>query len=335
MTTDHAMTLQSFLLEEEKKHPMPDPDFEDLLEKTAQAARGVERELRRAALIGILGLAGETNATGDAQKKLDILANDLFLDQISSSPALGGVVSEELEEVRPVAGEERARYILATDPLDGSLNTDINGVVGTIFGYYRRHTTGPCRTIAEELGGGMDLAAAGYIMYGPSTILVYTRGDGVHGFTLEHELGEFMLSHHDMRCPPRGTIYSANLGKYNGWEPAVRRYADHLVEKDPATGRPYTLRYVGALVADFHRSLINGGIFFYPADASNPDGKLRLLYECAPLAFMAEQAGGAASTGRGRILDVKPETPHQRVPIAIGSRQEVEMYEKFIAGAAP
>ncbi len=331
--TSNAMTLRSFLLEEEKKHPRPDPDFEVLLEKTAQAARGVERELRRAALIGILGLAGETNASGDAQKKLDVLANDLFLEEISSSPALAGVVSEEIDEVRPVSGGEQARYILATDPLDGSLNTDINGVVGTIFGYYRRQATGACRTIAEELGGGIDLAAAGYIMYGPSTILVYTRGTGVHGFTLEHELGEFMLSHHDMRCPPSGEIYSANLGKYNGWELAVRRYADHLIEKDPATRRPYTLRYVGALVADFHRSMINGGIFFYPADASSPEGKLRLLYECAPLAFIAEQAGGAASTGRGRVLDVRPRTPHQRVPIAIGSRQEVELYEKFLSGA--
>ncbi len=329
------ITLERFLREEEATRLEPEPDLSALLRHTASAAIGVERGIRRAALVGLLGLAGEENPSGDAQKKLDVLANDLFVEAISGPALVAGIISEEIEEVRRVPGGDDAPYLLGTDPLDGSSNTDINGVVASIFGFYRRRRSGPCGSVSEELGGGMDLAAAGYVMYGPSTVLVYSRGAGVNGFTLESDRGEFVLSHREMRCPERGSIYSANLGRYNGWHPNIRRFADWLVEQDKPTKRPYTLRYVGALVADFHRSLIQGGLFFYPGDDKNRDGKLRLLYECAPMAFLAEQSGGAASTGWERVLDVRPRTPHQRVPLVIGSRREVELYERFLAGKGP
>jgi fructose-1,6-bisphosphatase I len=203
--------------------------------------------------------------------------------------------------------------------------------VGTIFSFYSRPASGPCADCEGELRAGAEIVAAGYVLYGPSTVFVYSIGDGSSGFTLDHDVGEFILSHAAIECPRRGSFYSANLGRYNSWHPHVRSFADYVIQDDPASGRPYSLRYTGALVADLHRSLLEGGIYFYPGDASNPDGKLRLLYECAPLAFITEQAGGRASTGDRRILEVAPESLHQKAPFAVGSLDDVQLYERFFA----
>ncbi len=303
-----------------------------LILQMSYASKVLAREIRRAALVGKLGLVGEKNPIGDAQKKLDVYSNEVVLDAFAETGLVAAVVSEELEELRTFTCSDDSAYILCVDPLDGSSNTDINGAVGTIFSFYHRSRTGRCDEAEEELGEGAELAAAGYVLYGPSTILVYSHGDGVNGFTLDHDLGEFLLSHERIRCPARGSYYSANLGRYHDWDPNIRRFADYLIERDPATHRPYSLRYVGALVADLHRSLLTGGIYFYPADPAHQSGKLRLLYECAPCAFVVEQAGGRASTGSERILDIRPQALHQTVPLAIGSSDDVVLYEKFCAG---
>ncbi|MFQ5877439.1 MAG: class 1 fructose-bisphosphatase [Acidobacteriota bacterium] len=327
-----AMTLSRFLQREVEGRPRPDPATSAVLSDMARAGKTIAHEMRRAALVGLLGLSDETNPSGEEQKKLDVVANDIVLEVFGKTGEVAGIVSEEIEEIRPMSSGPDARYILCVDPLDGSSNTDINCPVGTIFGFYERAGRGACGPIGEELGGGMRQAVAGYVMYGPSTILVYTRGNGVNGFTFEHDLDDFVLSHRMMRCPRRGRTFSANVGRSHDWGANVRRYVDYLTQRDPSTKRPYSLRYVGALVADVHRTLIEGGIFFYPADRSNRSGKLRLLYECAPMAYVVEQAGGRAGTGRQRILDQRVESLHQRVELVIGSPEDVALYEKFLAG---
>ncbi len=329
------MSLNRFILQEGADDSDGGLELASLVAQMAFAAKGIAREMRRAALVGMLGLVGEKNPTGDAQKKLDVFANDVVIEAFEESGLVAAIVSEEVEELRHVACTGKARYILCTDPLDGSSNTDINGAVGTIFSFYRRSRTGSCDEIDAELRSGLKLVAAGYVMYGPGTILVYSSGSGVNGFTLDHDIGEFLLSHGGIRCPARGRIYSANLGRYHEWDPNIRRFADYLTERDPDSARPYSLRYVGALVADFHRNLLEGGIYFYPADVKNKAGKLRLLYECAPLAFVINQAGGRASDGRMPILEIRPESIHQRVPLVIGSPEEVSLYERFIAKGHP
>jgi len=310
--------------------PAAGADLTVLLEAVARAGRVLSRAVRRAALSGDLGLAGGTNVTGDAQKKLDVVANEIVVDTLAATGLVAAVVSEEFREPKVLAAEGEARHVLCIDPLDGSSNTEINGSLGTIFGVYRRAAAGPLQPERDLLRRGSEQVAAGYVMYGPGTLLVHTLGDGVSGFTLDEERGEFVLSHERIRCPARGHYYSANLGYINGWDPGLRAYIDHLTARDPATRRPYSLRYTGALVADLHRSLIEGGLYFYPADAGHPDGKLRLMYECAPLALVVEQAGGRASTGTERILDLKPGSIHQRVPLVIGSSEDVTLYESFM-----
>jgi len=300
-----------------------------LVEAMATAARALARDVRRAALAGNLGLAGASNVTGDAQKKLDLVGNETVLGAAASTGLVAAVVSEELPEVRTL--DPAGRYVLCTDPLDGSSNTDINGAVGTIFGVYPRAGSGPIAP-GDLLRAGGEQILAGYVMYGPSTLLVYTAGQGTHGFTLDLERDAFVLSHPDLRCPASGPYYSANLARARDWPSGVQRFLAGLTAPDgPATagGRTWSLRYTGALVADLHRSLIDGGIYFYPADAKNKQGKLRLLYECAPLAFVVEQAGGKASTGARRILDLRAESIHQRVPLVIGSADDVALYERF------
>lgn len=327
-----AITLNQFLTDEESGRPREERGLADLLRELAGAARAIARDVSRAGLVGLTGYAGGENPTGDAQKKLDIAANDIMIGAVERSGVVAAFVSEEIEGGRDMASGGKARFILCTDPLDGSSNTDNNGPVGTIFGIYLRGRSGPCAAALEEIQTDARLVCAGYVMYGPATILVATRGDGVNGFTLDLDRNGFILTHPRMTCPPRGHYYSANLGRARGWDPGVRRFVDHLTDVDRASGRPYSLRYGGALVADLHRGLLEGGIFFYPGDTKYPDGKLRLLYECAPLAFITEQAGGRASTGRQRILDVRPASLHQRVPLAIGSRDDVALYERMLAG---
>lgn len=330
-----AITLARHLVEREQRHLKDEGELAALLTQVGYVGKILAREMRRAALVGQLGLTGEKNVTGDAQKKLDLFGNDTVVEAFAETGLVAAIVSEEMDEPRHMAGGKEAKYLLCVDPLDGSSNTDINGPVGTIFGIYRRLTVGRRESPEDLLRKGSEQVAAGYMMYGPSTVLVYTCGNGVNGFTLDHDLGEFLLSHEKIRCPERGHYYSGNLGYYHLWHPNIQGFVDYLTDHDPATHRPYSLRYTGALVADVHRSLLDGGLYFYPADAGHENGKLRLLYECAPLAFIVEQAGGRASTGGERILDVQAESIHQRSPLVIGSREDVALYENFFRKGSP
>jgi len=325
-----AITLDRHLRDETGRGRSLVDGLPALLAALAGASGVLARQVRRAALSGSLGYSGDTNVTGDSQKKLDVIADETVLDAIAPTGLVAAVVSEELKDAKVLAEGAEARYILCIDPLDGSSNTDINGAVGTIFRIYPRAAGGPVDEARDLLRRGSEQIAAGYVMYGPATLLVYTAGDGVYGFTLDEDSGEFVLTHDRVRCPARGHYYSANLGHLKEWRPGIRKYVEYLTERDPATRRPYSLRYVGALVADLHRSLIEGGLYFYPADQGHSNGKLRLLYECAPLAFVIEQAGGRASTGAQRILEVRAGSIHQRVPFVIGSAEDVELYEAFM-----
>jgi fructose-1,6-bisphosphatase I len=322
-------TLWRHVREEERRYPGATGELTILLGQIAYAAKVLAHETRRAALVGALGLVGETNPSGEAQKKLDVFSNETVIHAFVETGLVATVVSEELEETRHIASGSAARYVLCIDPLDGSSNTDINGAVGTIFGIYRRITPGAHASLEDVLRRGAEQVAAGYVLYGPSTVLVYSAGSGVHGFTLDNDIGEFLLSHPNIRCPASGRAYSANLGRYSDWHPNIRRLVQYLGETDPETGRPYSLRYTGALVADVHRTLLEGGFYCYPADGGYPSGKLRLLYECAPLAFIVEQAGGRASTGTQSILEIRAEAIHQRLPLIIGSAGDVTRFEQF------
>ncbi|MEK7715685.1 MAG: class 1 fructose-bisphosphatase [candidate division NC10 bacterium] len=297
-----------------------------VITQLAVAGKIIARELARAALVGQLGTTGETNVQGEPVKKLDLWANGVVVRAMEETGLVTTLVSEEMAEpLRLTKTGAHGRYVVCFDPVDGSSNLDVNGIVGTIFSI---------RKGRETVQPGTAQVAAGYIMYGPATLLVLTTGDGVDGFTLGPTIGEFVRSHHQIRIPARGRVYSVNEGNSTKWEPGVRRYIEYLRAADVATGRPYTARYVGSLVADFHRTLLEGGIFLYPADATGgkPSGKLRLQYEAAPMAWLVEQAGGRATTGRERIMTIEPATPHQRVPLIIGSPEDVGLAEDFIAG---
>ena len=304
-----------------------DGDLTSVLIRLAEAGRVIAGELARAALVGQLGTTGETNVQGESVKKLDLWANDVVVKALEATGVVSTLVSEEMEAPLPLTTRRsQGRYVVCFDPVDGSSNLDVNGIVGTIFSI---------RGGAEPLQAGTAQVAAGYIMYGPATLLVLTTGDGVDGFTLDAATGEFVRSHHRIGIPARGRIYSVNEGNFSKWEPGVRRYVEHVRAADVATGRPYSARYAGSLVADFHRTLLEGGIYLYPADTAaggKSSGKLRLQYEAAPMGFIAEQAGGRASTGRERIMAIVPASVHQRVPLFIGSPEDVGLAEDFIAG---
>lgn len=316
------------------------PELAIVITQLAVAGKIIARELARAALVGQLGTTGETNVQGEPVKKLDIWANDVVVRAMEETGLVTTVVSEEMAEpLRLTKTGAHGRYVVCFDPVDGSSNLDVNGIVGTIFSIRKGGATPPLvppagRPFDPAVQPGTAQVAGGYIMYGPATLLVLTTGDGVDGFTLGPTIGEFVRSHHQIRIPARGRVYSVNEGNSTKWEPGVRRYIEYLRAADVATGRPYTARYVGSLVADFHRTLLEGGIFLYPADATGgkPSGKLRLQYEAAPMAWLVEQAGGRATTGRERIMTIEPATPHQRVPLIIGSPEDVALAEDFIAG---
>jgi len=322
------MTFARHVLEIQRKHARATGELSTVLLQVAFAGKIFAHALRRAALEGQLGVTGDINVQGEATRKLDVFGNRTIVDAFARNEIVAAIVSEEMDEPRQLAGGKRASYVLAVDPLDGSSNSDINGVVATIFGVYRPPREGRARVAAEHIRSGRDQVAAGYILYGPSTVLVYTAGHGVHGFTLDHDIGEFLLTHPDMQCPAEGSYYCANLANLPDWDEGTQTYIRQLAGGE----RAYSLRYSGALVADLHRSLLEGGIYLYPADRHHPQGKLRLAYECAPLAFVIEQAGGAAGTGTGAVLDVPLDSIHQRVPFAAGSREEVGRYEHFIRG---
>jgi fructose-1,6-bisphosphatase I len=299
------------------------------------AAKVISYQVNRAGLADIFGETGEANVTGDLVRRLDRIAQDTIYRAMDHGGHLCVMVSEESPDMIPIPAKyPKGKYLLLYDPLDGSSNIEANVSIGTIFSVHRRISSEGDGTLADCLRKGSEQVAAGYFLYGSSTMIVYTTGQGVFGFTLEPSIGEFVLSHENIVTPPKGKYYSVNEGNVAGWDEPTRRYIEYLKQKDSATGRPYSLRYIGSLVADFHRTLLYGGVFLYPADCTNPQkpkSKLRLLYEVAPMSFIMEQAGGAATTGTQRALDVQASSLHDRVPIVMGSKGDVELYDKFWA----
>ncbi len=331
-----GMTLNHHIIETQRRHPMATGEFSDLLVDLGYAAKTIASKVRRAGLIDILGATGTVNVQGEQVQKLDEDANRLLIRAMEPAGHLCVMASEEVDEPIPISsGYPHGNYVLLFDPLDGSSNIDANVPVGTIFGVYRRKSEDGPGLLSDLLQPGRDLACAGYVVYGSSTMLVYTTGQEVAAFTLDPSVGEFLLSHTSIRIPPKGKIYSVNGGNVHTWHANVQRLLEYFKETDKETGRPYASRYIGSLVADFHRNLLYGGIFMYPADGRDPKkpkGKLRLMYEANPLAFLVERAGGYASTGEGPILDIQPTDLHQRVPLYIGSREDVRLAERFVRG---
>ncbi len=327
-----AHTLSRFIMDEERRHPRATGGFSALLSQISLAAKVIHREVSRAGLVDILGLTGQENVQGEEVQKLDIFANETIVAMFETSGLLCAMASEEEEGIIPMPPDlPHGAYTLAFDPLDGSSNIDANVNIGTIFSIHRRLSASD--TLATEhdfLQPGRQQVCAGYVLYGTSTMLVFSTGHGVHGFTLDPSIGEFLLSHRDLQMPAQGKIYSINEGNAAWWDEPIRTYIAHLKSDDSERGLPYKSRYIGSLVADFHRTLLYGGIFLYPGDRKAPEGKLRLLYEASPLAFLAQQAGGHASTGRRAILELEPEQLHQRVPLIIGSRDDVAEAESFL-----
>src|SRR5690606_24298627 len=327
-----AITLGQFIIEKQSDFPYAKGELSRLLRDIGIAAKIVNREVNKAGLVDILGDNGTTNVQGEGQKKLDVYADEQFISALRSGGECCVVASEEHDECIFINSRisQHAKYIVCIDPLDGSSNIDVNVSVGTIFSIYRRMVDeGPVKP-EEILQKGLYQVAAGYVVYGSSTMLVYTTGKGVNGFTLDPSIGEFCLSHPNMEMPRNGVIYSINEGNYVKFPQGVKEYIKYCQVEDQETMRPFTSRYIGSMVADIHRNLIKGGVFLYPTTSSHPRGKLRLMYECNPLAFIVEQAGGKASDGYRRILDIQPEHLHERTPIFSGSTEMVEKVETFI-----
>jgi fructose-1,6-bisphosphatase I len=330
------VTIQRHIMEQQTHVPAATGEFTRLLWDLILAFKMISREVNRAGLANILGLTGDVNVQGEKVAKLDEYALTRIVQAMDHGGHLCCMASEETEGIIPIPPEyERGKYVLLFDPLDGSSNIDVNASLGTIFSIHRKRAPGIDGTLEDCLQRGSEQVAAGYAVYGSSTMFVYTTGRGVHGFTLEPSLGEFLLSHENIRIPSRGSSYSVNEGNRDSWDAGTRKYIDYLKTHDKTAGRPYSLRYIGTLVADFHRVLLKGGIFLYPPDMSDPakpKPKLRLLYEVAPMAMIAEQAGGRATTGTERLLDLRPTELHQRVAIALGSPDDVRDYEDFVSG---
>jgi fructose-1,6-bisphosphatase I len=333
LSSRKIITLEQFIIESEAAYPLATGEFSQLLRDIALAAKLVNREVNKAGLVDILGLTGETNVQGEKVQKLDVFANEHFIHALTIGGQVCVIGSEENEEVIPVANAQsrNARYVVLMDPLDGSSNIDVNVSVGTIFSVYERISPkGAPGTLADCMQKGSLQIAAGYVIYGSSTMIVYTTGHGVNGFTLDPSIGEFLLSHHNIQVPEKCNIYSLNEGNYRKFEPGLKEYLRHIKGKYDPTVRPYSSRYVGSLVADFHRNLLRGGVFIYPAFIDDPKGKLRLMYEANPMAMLIEQAGGVATDGSDRILDIEPETLHQRTPLYMGNHYEVELIHDYL-----
>lgn len=328
-----VVTLNQFIIERQYEIPEATGGFSRLLHHIGIAAKKVNREVNKAGLVDILGRTGAENVQGEEQQKLDLYANETFLYELRASGECCGVASEENEDIVIFdRGLQRdGRYIVCMDPLNGSSNIDVNVSVGTIFAIYKRLSAagGPAEK-ADFLQPGSMLAAAGYVIYGSSTMLVYSSGSGVDGFTLDPSIGEFCLSHPDVKIPADGRIYSINEGNYEKFPAGVKKYIKYCQEKDPCSGRPYTTRYIGSLVADIHRNMLKGGIYIYPETESHPRGKLRLQYECNPMAYLVEQAGGRATDGTRRTLDIVPQDIHQRTPFYAGSEQMMAKSAEFL-----
>lgn len=335
--TKKVFTLGQFIIERQADFPYAKGELSRLLRDIGIAAKIVNREVNKAGLVDILGAHGTTNVQGEEVKKLDVYANEHFINALRHGGECCAVASEENDDFIRIDGNisANAKYVVAIDPLDGSSNIDVNVSIGTIFSIYRRVSPqGPAR-LEDFLQSGLRQVAAGYVIYGSSTMLVYTTGKGVNGFTLDPSIGEFCLSHPGMMIPKTGNIYSVNEGNSAQFPEGVKEYIRYCKEEDKATKRPYTSRYIGSLVADFHRNLIKGGIYIYPPVKGAPKGKLRLLYECNPLAFIVEQAGGKATDGSRRILEINPAELHQRTPLFIGSTDMVIRAEEYMKKHSP
>ena len=337
-----GITITEHILRQERQNPRATGAFTTLINELIVAAKVISREVNKAGLVDILGATGRINVQGERVQKLDIFANQIIIQRMQHVGQLCCMGSEEDPDLIEIPPEyPKGDYIIVFDPLDGSSNIDVNVSIGTIFGIYKREGGSPNSDIllSEVLQPGIKQVAAGYFIYGSSTMMVYTtgKGTGVHGFTLFPSVGEFLLSHENIRIPEKGKIYSVNESNYQYWDNRTRALVDYFKTPDRKTGRPYTSRYVGSLVADFHRNLLKGGIFMYPADKKDPrrpSGKLRLMVEANPLAMVVKEAGGYASDGHGPILEIDPGELHQRVPLYIGSKKDVELAESFVSGSA-
>ncbi len=328
-------SLGEFIIENQGEFKYSSGELSRLINSIRLAAKVVNHKVNKAGLVDILGAAGDTNIQGEDQQKLDVFANEVFINTLTNREIVCGIASEEEDDFITIKGRNEKndnKYVVLIDPLDGSSNIDVNVSVGTIFSIYRRITpSGTPVTIKDFLQPGNQQVAAGYIVYGTSTMLVYTTGYGVNGFTLNPAIGTYYLSHPNMKYPENGHIYSVNEGNYVHFPQGVKDYIKYCQKEEE--DRPYTSRYIGSLVSDFHRNMIKGGIYIYPNTSKNPDGKLRLLYECNPIAMIAEQAGGKASNGVESILEIQPASLHQRVPFFCGSTEMVKKAEEFMRNA--
>jgi len=322
-------TLEAHIMAGMRGSPGATGEFASLLNSISLAVRIIHMRVRAAGLAGMLGYTGEVNVQGEQVQKLDAFANDVLCAVLERSGRCAMVASEELEQARVLS--ETGKYIVCFDPLDGSSNIDVNISIGTIFCVLRAQSAGG-RLMEGALQQGQKIVAAGYAVYGSATTLFLSTGQGVHGFTLDPSVGEFFLSHPNVRCPEKGNTYSINEGNFTRWDDRVKKWNAWIKSDDKGQGLPYGHRYVGSLVADAHRTLMKGGIFAYPADKKSPAGKLRLLYEANPMAYLFEQAGGAATSGASRILDIEPRGLHDRTPLVLGSRHDVQVFREFMAG---
>lgn len=331
---NNIVTLGQYIIEQESLSENATGEFSDLMRDIVLAAKMVNRAVNKAGLVDILGYTDQVNVQGEQVQKLDQFANSHFIEALSVGGQVCVIGSEEEDEVIPVTTSlaHNAKYVMLMDPLDGSSNVDVNVSIGTIFSIFRRKSDSGPGNLADCLQKGREQVAAGYLIYGSSTMLVYTTGNGVNGFTLDPSIGEFLLSHQNIRVPEKCNIYSLNEGNYRKLEEGLKEYLRHIKGKFDPTVRPYSTRYIGSLVADFHRNLLRGGVYIYPSLIGNPNGKLRLLYEANPMAFLIEQAGGIATNGQDNILDVDPTELHQRTPLYIGNTQEIELIHQYIHG---
>lgn len=337
MTERSVITIERHIMEQERQFPEATGAFSNVLYDVALAAKMISREVRRAGLVDILGHTGSTNVHGERVKKLDEYANDVIYRALDHCGHLCVMASEEADDPIPIPEKfETGDYAFLYDPLDGSSNIDANVSVGTIFSIHRKISSSDRGTLEDLLQPGSRQLAAGYVLYGSSTMLVYTTGNGVHGFTLDPSIGEFVLSHPHMKMPVADQrIYSINEGNYRNWSDGQRRLVDHLKGLDDEAIKPFTSRYVGSMVADVHRTMLYGGLFMYPGDARNPSGKLRLLYEAAPIAMLIEHAGGKATDGIQDISSIMPSELHQRTPLYVGSQECMKMVERFVGAERP
>lgn len=329
--TNKLITLDEYIIQAQNRFPGATGELSQLLRDIGLAAKIISREVNKAGITNLLGVDGSTNVHGESVKKLDLFADQQMISALDRSLITCMVISEENDGIVRL-NSQGGKYIVYLDPLDGSSNIDVNVSIGSIFSIYMREARfDPNLVESDALQPGVRQVAAGYVLYGSSTILCYTTGMGVSAFTLDPSLGEFILSEDNFEIPDHGTIYSINEGSYNSWDIGLKKYIKYCQEVDEKTGRPYSARYIGSMVADIHRTLVKGGIFIYPSSNRYPNGKLRLMYECNPLSFIIEQAGGIAMDGSGRIMEIQPTAIHQRTPIYIGSKKNVETAVEFLA----